>query len=51
MVIPGLPALDKLNELGVKRVSMGPFLQKKMYSKLKEVAKKVIDHKSVKPIL
>lgn len=51
MAIPGLPDLDTLQQLGVKRVSMGPFLQKKTYSKANELAKKVMEQKSIKPIL
>jgi len=31
MVIPGLPDIDTLDRLGVKRVSMGPFLFQKTY--------------------
>lgn len=31
MCVPGLPGLDKLAELGVKRVSMGPSLYNKIY--------------------
>jgi 2-methylisocitrate lyase-like PEP mutase family enzyme len=51
MTIPGLPNFDKLNQLGVRRVSMGPFWQKKTYSKARELAKKVADQKSIKPII
>lgn len=51
MVIPGLPALDKLSDLGVKRVSMGPFLHSATYKKAKELAKEVIESNSVKSIL
>jgi 2-methylisocitrate lyase-like PEP mutase family enzyme len=31
MCVPGLPGLNELNKLGVKRVSMGPFLFNRMY--------------------
>ncbi len=34
MCIPGLPDFDKLNELGVKRASMGPFLFRKVYGNI-----------------
>ena len=34
MQVPGLPELDVLQELGVKRVSMGPFLFNKVYENL-----------------
>jgi 2-methylisocitrate lyase-like PEP mutase family enzyme len=50
MAIPGLPDLDTLKQLGVKRVSMGPFLYKKTYSKARELAKKVIEQRSLKSI-
>jgi 2-methylisocitrate lyase-like PEP mutase family enzyme len=32
MVMPGVPDVDTLNRLGVKRVSMGPFLFQKVYN-------------------
>jgi 2-methylisocitrate lyase-like PEP mutase family enzyme len=51
MVIPNLPSLDSLIELGVKRVSMGPFLQKKVYAQAKELAKKIINQHSIKSII
>lgn len=51
MAIPGLPELDKLDKLGVRRLSMGPFLHNKTYSKAKELAKKVLDQNSLKSIL
>ena len=31
MYIPGLPDVDELEKLGVKRISMGPFLYNKVY--------------------
>ncbi|WP_212004629.1 isocitrate lyase/phosphoenolpyruvate mutase family protein [Chitinophaga sp. HK235] len=31
MCVPGLPGFEELSELGVKRVSMGPFLFNKVY--------------------
>ena len=34
MWIPGLPGLETLNELGVKRVSMGPFLFNQIYDRM-----------------
>lgn len=34
MQVPGLPALDVLQDLGVKRVSMGPFLFNRVYENL-----------------
>jgi len=51
MVIPGLPSLEKMSELGVKRLSMGPFLHGATYKKAKELAKEVIESNSVKSIL
>jgi 2-methylisocitrate lyase-like PEP mutase family enzyme len=51
MAIPDLPDLGKLRQLGVKRVSMGPFLQMKTYSKGKELAKKIIEQKNLKAII
>ena len=43
MCIPGLPGFDKLNKLGVKRASMGPFLFNSVYKKAGEFAQKIID--------
>ena len=34
MVLPGVPDVDTLNRLGVKRVSMGPFLFQKVYKSI-----------------
>lgn len=51
MAIPGLPDFKKLNDLGVRRLSMGPFLHNKTYSKAKELAKKVLEDNSLKSIL
>jgi len=34
MVIPGLPDIDTLDRLGVRRVSMGPFLFQKTYNSI-----------------
>jgi 2-methylisocitrate lyase-like PEP mutase family enzyme len=42
MCIPGLPGFDKLNELGVKRVSMGPFLFNNVYEKADKFSKRII---------
>lgn len=46
MCIPGLPGFDKLNELGVKRASMGPFLFNKVYKKASEFSQQVNDNKN-----
>jgi len=51
MAMPGLPDIGKLDELGVKRVSMGPFLQMKTYSHARELAQQVRDQNSLKSIL
>jgi 2-methylisocitrate lyase-like PEP mutase family enzyme len=50
MAMPGLPPIDKLNELGVKRVSMGPFLHNAICRKVKELAVEVIESNSVNSI-
>lgn len=50
MAIPDLPDLQKLEKLGVRRVSMGPFLHNKTYGKAKDIVKKVLDQNSLKPI-
>jgi 2-methylisocitrate lyase-like PEP mutase family enzyme len=51
MAMPGLPSLQQLNELGVKRVSMGPFLHNKTYSAAKELAQAVLEQYSLNSIL
>lgn len=51
MAVPNLPDIERLHQLGVKRVSMGPFLQKKTYSKAEELAKKVLNQKNITPLL
>jgi len=51
MCIPGLPDIDKLETLGVSRLSMGPFLHNKAYNKVSELAKKVLEQNSLQSIL
>jgi 2-methylisocitrate lyase-like PEP mutase family enzyme len=51
MCIPGLPDLDKLQTLGVRRASMGPFLQNKTYNHAKEIATNVITNRNFSSIL
>jgi 2-methylisocitrate lyase-like PEP mutase family enzyme len=51
MCIPGLPDFDTLSKLGVKRVSMGPFLFNKTYKKAAEFSQKLIEQKNVSPII
>ena len=46
MCIPGLPDFDTLNELGVKRVSMGPFLFNRIYDNMDQLFQEVIAGKS-----
>lgn len=51
MCIPGLPEVDQLEKLGVRRLSMGPFLHNKAYARVRELAKKVIEQNNLKSIL
>lgn len=51
MAMEGIPSLERLNDLGVKRVSMGPFFQMATYRRAKELATEVASGNSLKPIL
>jgi len=51
MCFPGLPDFDVLNKLGVKRISMGPFLFNKLYQNAGSLAGAVIANKSFTAIL
>jgi 2-methylisocitrate lyase-like PEP mutase family enzyme len=51
MAVPGLPNWPALQRLGVKRVSMGPFLFSKVYEQAASLAKKVLSEKDLSPIL
>lgn len=51
MCIPGLPEISKLEKLGVRRLSMGPFLHNKVYAHARELAKNVLEQNSLKSIL
>jgi len=51
MAIPGLPRLDRLQQLGVRRVSMGPFLFNKIYDNAGELAQKVVLDSNISSIL
>lgn len=51
MCVPGLPEIEKMAKLGVRRLSMGPFLHNKVYSRARELAKKVIEQNNLKSIL
>ena len=50
MCIPGLPDFDKLNSLGVKRASMGPFLFNKVYKNVAGLAQKIVDTGNFLPL-
>jgi 2-methylisocitrate lyase-like PEP mutase family enzyme len=51
MAIPGLPTPATLQQLGVKRISMGPFLFSKVYEQAAALAKKVYLENDLSPIL
>lgn len=51
MCVPGLPDFETLQALGVKRVSMGPFLFNKAYQTAGELSEKVLAQKNFSPIL
>lgn len=51
MSITGLPAFEILNKLGVKRVSMGPFMFQKVYKSIGSLSQAIRTNKSVSPIL
>jgi 2-methylisocitrate lyase-like PEP mutase family enzyme len=51
MCIPGLPDFDTLNKLGVKRVSMGPFLFNKLYNNIPTYTEAIAKEKSIAAIL
>jgi 2-methylisocitrate lyase-like PEP mutase family enzyme len=51
MVIPGLPEMEKLNELGIKRVSMGPFMFQKVYQSIGSLSQSITTNKNFSPIL
>jgi len=51
MCIPGLPGFETLNELGVKRVSMGPFLFNRIYESMDQVFQEILAGKSFSPLL
>ena len=43
MCMPNLPGFDELTSLGVKRISMGPFLFNKVYNHAADLAKAVVN--------
>ncbi len=51
MCIPGLPGFETLNKLGVKRVSMGPFLFNKIYAGISSLSDEIATNKSFSAIL
>lgn len=51
MCMPDLPAFEELGDLGVKRISMGPFLFNKVYDTAGKLAKAVISDKNFSSIL
>lgn len=51
MCIPGIPDFDILNQLGVKRVSMGPFMFNKLYNNITEYAKIITTDKNFASII
>lgn len=50
MCMPNLPDFNVLNNLGVKRISMGNFLFDKMYSQFEQTTKTVIEQQSFQSI-
>lgn len=50
MCMPNLPDFGVLENLGVKRISMGNFLFNKMYSQFEELTEKIITDKSFQSI-
>jgi 2-methylisocitrate lyase-like PEP mutase family enzyme len=51
MCMPNLPDFEELGALGVKRISMGPFLFNKVYNHAAELAKAVYSDKNFSSIL
>ncbi|HTI60829.1 isocitrate lyase/phosphoenolpyruvate mutase family protein [Mucilaginibacter sp.] len=51
MCMPQLPGFDELAALGVKRISMGPFLANKVYENAARLATAVISDKNFKSII
>lgn len=50
MCIPGLPGFDALQNLGVKRVSMGPFLFNKVYNSIAQLTQAITADNSFEPL-
>jgi 2-methylisocitrate lyase-like PEP mutase family enzyme len=51
MCMPGLPDFEELGSLGVKRISMGPFMFSKVYDHAGKLAKAVMSDKNFSSIL
>lgn len=51
MCMPHLPDFKELERLGVKRISMGPFLFNKVYDTAAQLAQKIAREQSFSPIL
>jgi 2-methylisocitrate lyase-like PEP mutase family enzyme len=51
MCVPNLPDFDTLNKLGVKRVTMGPFIFHKVYAGINQLSKAIIATKNFESIL
>lgn len=46
MCMPGLPSFNELTQLGVKRISFGPFLFNKAYQSIKQSAQQILETKN-----
>jgi 2-methylisocitrate lyase-like PEP mutase family enzyme len=51
MCIPGVPDFDSLNRLGVKRVSMGPFMFQTIYKNIGNLSQSIISQRNFSSIL
>ena len=51
MCMPDLPGFDELQQLGVKRISMGPFFFNKVYEHIRTLSNAVNSHKNFSAIL
>jgi 2-methylisocitrate lyase-like PEP mutase family enzyme len=51
MCVPNLPDLDTLRNLGVKRVSMGPFLFHKVYAGIRQLSQEIVTSGTLLPVL
>jgi 2-methylisocitrate lyase-like PEP mutase family enzyme len=51
MCVPGLPDFNRLVKLGVKRISMGPFMFNKVYSNIAELSRNITKENSFTAIL